>query len=297
MSNVDAGPIARQAFEPLEHDVSKSCPEEALQGYARFQKRRIAVGLAQFVVKQYIKVLASSAKKHNGFQTSAYSQCLEPVNSIISKHETTREGICEATSAKWIAMHANDSSLFNWIYDDNGKINKAAVVNLAFNQIHGETLRDPSGKTDQDRASEIYLFSQGLMRRTKTVQGVGGLRQERTIMEGNKSSGNVGVQLSNGLVSSKITAGFYVMIGVYGPGGGHCMAAFIGQDVCLFDPNFGEYWFPNRGDFVKWFQSAFWLPYRVGRLDARFTLREYGVRMKFVTKQGEMNGKRIGGKY
>lgn len=259
------------------------------------------MSLSQFIVKQYVSHLGSAAKRHKGFQTATYSQCLEPVNSIIGKHAVSREGVCEATSAKWIVLHAHGSSLFNWIYDGNGKINRSAVVNLAFNQIDGETrLKGQSGKTDQDWASERYLFSHGIQRRSGIIpqNKSGFLNPVRSLTKGDSSSGDVGNQLAAALGSSgQIRSGFYVMIGIHGSGGGHCMAAYIGEDICFFDPNFGEYWFPKRSDFVDWFRKSGWLPYRVARLNKRFALREYAPKMGFVAKHGEIGGHLIVGDY
>ena len=35
------------------------------------------------------------------------------------------------------------------------------------------------------------------------------------------------------------------------------MAAWVGADVAFFDPNFGEFWFENRQDFINWFPAFF----------------------------------------
>lgn len=258
------------------------------------------MGLSQFIVQQYIKHLGRSAERKGGHQTASYSQCLEPVNSMIGRHKTSREGICEATSARWIVLHARGSSLFNWIYKSDGKINPAAIVNLAINQIEGETReRGQSGQTDQDWFSEMYLWSHGIARRNGLIpqNNYGYLNPVRSLTEGDKSAGDVGEQLAHALVAPPLVTGYYVMIGIHGKSGGHCMAAFVGQDVCFFDPNFGEYWFPKRADFVRWFTSHFWLAYRIGGLNSSFALREYAPKMGFVTKHGQVADHLVMGKY
>ena len=53
-------------------------------------------------------------------------------------------------------------------------------------------------------------------------------------------------------------AGRYRKIGIEGMAGGHSMAAHIAGDVCLFDPNFGEFWFENHDMFQSWFTGYFW---------------------------------------
>ena len=258
------------------------------------------MGLGQFIVKKFINHLGSAASKRGGFQTAKYSQCLEPINSIIGKHKTSREGICEATSAKWVALHAHGSSLFNWVYDSKGKINRAAIVNLAFNQIEGETREmGQSGRTNQDWATETYLFSHGVMRRNGIIpqSSHGFTNPVRSLTKGDSTAGDVGHQLATAMVAPKLITGYYVMIGIHGKSGGHCMAAYVGQDVCFFDPNFGEYWFPQRANFVKWFTSNFWLAYRIGGLNKRFALREYAPKMGFVKKHGEVSGHLVLGDY
>jgi hypothetical protein len=259
------------------------------------------MGLQSFIIKQYIKNMKSSAEKRNGFQTATFSQALEPTNSAIGKHAVSRDGICQALSQKWIVMHAHGSSLFRWLYDEDGRINKSAISNMAINQIDSETrLRGQSGKTDQEWASEKYLFSYGLLRRTSTVmnQQSGYVVAQRSLTAGDDSASDIFTQLANGLVnSSKLITGYYVMIGINGSGGGHCMAAYVGRDICFFDPNFGEYWFPNRQDFVGWLRATLPLPYRIGRINKEFALREYAPKMGFVTKGDEVGGHMMVGTY
>jgi hypothetical protein len=52
--------------------------------------------------------------------------------------------------------------------------------------------------------------------------------------------------------------------------------AFVGTDVAFFDPNFGEYWFPNRTDFARWFGEFFWpKSFYDCLLSGSFALRDY----------------------
>lgn len=245
------------------------------------------MGLQQFIVQQFIKHLGKTAKQHGGFQTAAYSQSLEPVYSMISD-AAMAEGICEASSARWVAEHAKGSSFFQWIHDKNGKIKRTAIVDLAAQQRAGEA------KKSQDRASEEFLFGEGLIRRTNPMMTRSGREMvpTRSFAEG---VGNVGINLPKAMTASRLITGYYVMIGIYGSGGAHCMAAYIGQDICFFDPNFGEYWFPDQANFVKWFHESFWLSYRIGNLDHHFHLREYAPKMKFVTQYGRINRVAMGG--
>jgi YopT peptidase len=252
------------------------------------------VGLQSFIIKQYIRYMQTLAEKHHGQCTAKFSQALEPVNSMIGKHAVSRDGICQAMSQKWIVLHAHGSSLFNWVYQDDGTIDAAAISNLSINQIETETrLKGQSGKTDQDWASEKYLFSHGIMRRSGIIPQVnsGYVQSVRSLISGDKSTGDIFGQLANALVnSSKLITGYYMMIGIQGSGGGHCMAAYVGEDICFFDPNFGEFWFPKRQDFVGWFRGAIPLPYRVGRINKTFSVREYAPKMGFVKRGDEVGG-------
>ena len=245
------------------------------------------MGIQTFIVRQYIKHMKTSAVKHNGFQTSDFSQCVEPVHSIIGKHANSRDGICQAMSQRWIVMHAAGGSLFNWMCDASGKVKPAAIVNLSVNQVETETREMYAGRTDQDWVSEKYLYANGIIRRTGVLAAAVTPTQSvfvRDITAGTKAGGNIFQQLANGLVnSSTLVTGYYVMIGIHGKGGGHCMAAYVGQDIAFFDPNFGEYWFPDRRNFVAWFRDSVGLPYKVGGLNAEFSLRAYAPKMGFVT--------------
>ncbi|MES3033801.1 MAG: YopT-type cysteine protease domain-containing protein [Gemmatimonadota bacterium] len=254
------------------------------------------MGIQAFVVRQYIKHLKSSAVKHDGFQTHDFSQSLEPTNSIIAKHGTSRDGICQAMSQRWIVMHAHGGSLFNWLCDASGKVRADAIVNLAVNQVDSET-RTHRHQTDQDWASEKYLHANGIIRRTGVLPVAGQFM--RDFIGGSRASGNIFQQLANGLVnSSKLVTGHYVMIGIQGPGGGHCMAAYVGHDIAFFDPNFGEYWFPDRRHFVGWFRDAVNLPYKIGDINQSFSLRTYAPRMGFMTDGfGRINNRAVGGAF
>ena len=259
------------------------------------------MGLQSFIIKQYIKHLKTIAEKRHGFQTAAFSQALEPTNSIIGKHATSRDGICQAMSQRWIVMHAHGSSLFNWIYDKNGKIDAAAIASLSVNQIETETVtKGASGTVNQDWNSERYLFSHGLLRRTSILPEIdhGFAHNTRNLITGDKAGGNIFTQMAHGLVSSsKLVTGHYVMIGISGSGGGHCMAAYVGHDIAFFDPNFGEYWFANRQDFSGWLRDALTLPYRIGKINRSFTLREYAPKMGFVQKMDTIGGHRMSGEF
>jgi YopT peptidase len=248
------------------------------------------MGITSLVVRLYIRHMAHAAKNWNGYQTASFSQALEPTNSIIGRHATSRDGICQALSQRWIVLHSQGSSLFNWLYDKNGRIDPAAVANVTFNQIEGE-----APGVNQDAVSERYLFSHGLMRRTGIIQTAdsnGFLGHARAFSEGSKAQGDIFTQLANAIVgSARKVSGFYVMIAIKGPGGGHCMAAYVGDDLAYFDPNFGEYWFPNRDNFAGWLRETSAPPYRFGGIHKTFQVREYAPKMGFV-KEGHKIGRR-----
>ena len=88
--------------------------------------------------------------------------------------------------------------------------------------------------------------------------------------------------LASDLASSmKNGTGSYRTIGIWGPGGAHAMAAWVGQDVAFFDPNFGEFWFEKSGDFINWFphfwrRSMYELP-KLG-LSNRYEIMDYSLK-------------------
>jgi len=250
-------------------------------------------GIENYVVKR----IQESAKAYGGECTYQFSQAINPVAGMIGKSKVTSGGICQALSEMWVVFHAHDQALWNWLCP-NGKLSSSALANVAYNFKYG-SVKEGSGfsaLTDQDQNSDHWFLQYGIRRRTDTVQrkfneSVGGKMQKvayanRSLAEGARTGGvsrcGLGKNLARDLVGGSMVKnmgmrdGTYRMIGVYGGSGSHCMCAFIGTDAVYFDPNFGEFWFPKRSDFEKWFGEYFWpKSFYDWMLSGSFSIRDY----------------------
>ena len=80
--------------------------------------------------------------------------------------------------------------------------------------------------------------------------------QNRIAMGSGINAGHLlGSYLNEDWLASK-GSGSYVLISIMG-NGGHAMAAYIGNDIAFFDPNYGEFWFPTHLQFFQFFMN-FW---------------------------------------
>ena len=194
----------------------------------------------------------------------AYSQCVEPTNTLIKMLPYTSNGICQALSAKWIAEHANDRSLWNWLFAPGStNVKQAAIANLMINftesvQRTGKLAnpttmnKNTGGDFYQDFVTDKYLGLYDVVRRKATQAGYMGTIASQLPV--GKLGHNLASRFQESWLCSK--GGSYILISIMG-NGGHAMAAYVGQDVAFFDPNFGEYWFPSINEFYPWFLK-FW---------------------------------------
>jgi hypothetical protein len=205
-----------------------------------------------------------------------FSQSREPVRSMIASLPYTREGICQALTAKWIAEHFNGRSLWTWLADrasgdaiDLHKIGTLMINFADFSQRMGR-LANPTtsintANMDQrlqqmgklsymDFVTGRYLRLWGLARRTRPQdfgpgEMVGGYSP--------RTGQLIAQRLANAPVghSPAPYTAISVMRGamVGGTQSGHALAAFVDTDVAFFDPNYGEFYFGDRGAFLQWF--------------------------------------------
>lgn len=205
---------------------------------------------------------------NNGGSYVHYSQCIEPTATLINMLPYTKDGICQALSAKWIAEHANGRSLWNWLCTPGTtNVKQGAVANLMINftesvqrtgKLSNPTTRNKNthGQFYQDFVTDKYLGLYGLVRR-KIVQDsvIGSMKNQLSVGGGLNAGRRLARRLNESRMVSK-GSGSYVLISIMG-NGGHAMAAFIGEDIAFFDPNFGEFWFPSHQQFYKFFLK-FW---------------------------------------
>ncbi|MBB4264897.1 YopT-type cysteine protease domain-containing protein [Roseospira visakhapatnamensis] len=189
-------------------------------------------------------------------------------------------GVCKALSLYWIGFHATDDSFWHWIYADPkaGRIRQKGA-----NQLHGALvimLHTEYGDRRQDRhthlanapvandmltggprparaeRSEIYkdAFAESFLRPYKVTP-----RRGITGSDAFRATASIGgSRLTAKEVTDAVTAhtGCYCQLstsGGSGTHGKHAMALWVGQqDISFFDPNNGEFWFPNHKAFQRW---------------------------------------------
>lgn len=262
-----------------------------------------------FGIEDYlVKRIQDSASKYGGECTYRFSQAIQPVSGMIGKSKITKGGICQALSEMWVVFHAHDGALWNWLCP-NGKLSSSALANVAYNFNYGST-KDGVKLDSQDQNSDMWFLQYGIRRRTGIIQQKfnefnNGRAEKvsyatRSLAEGSRGKGvskaGLGKNLAKDLVTGSMVKnmglgdGTYRMIGVYGGDGSHCMCAFVGTDVAYFDPNFGEFWFPKRDDFQKWYGDYFWpKSFYDWMLSNSYSIRDYARAVGAGAKN--LNGK------
>ncbi len=240
------------------------------------------------LIGAYVGIVQRSVRSAGGHLTWDFSQCVNPVATIIGTDTVTRDGICEMLSAKWIDEHAHDSALANWITQGGGGTVNASKIRLLMQWfIIGDSMRPSQmisphstspdiqrGSQNQDKATRNFLLSRGIIRRGGGLQNGWGV--------GNKAGGEkIKAKLASDLCDSRGGTGSYRIIGIYGSdASGHCMACYTGlQDIAFFDPNFGEFWFEDKKKFQKWFMEDFYVKSLYSRMmNDHYELFDYGLR-------------------
>lgn len=264
--------------------------------------------LTAIALKPIIARVRNSASEFNGYCTWHFSQIKSPVAKVLAADKETSGGICEMLSAKWILCHANGGSLATWLSKDGQSVAKedidASKIRILMqlflvgsemntDYILGES--DRFGHVDQTGATNRWLAAKGVVQRKSikpmTFLNAGSvnipIKKKGSRSGGDRATyaGNIASEMAGHLKNS---CGDYCTIGLWGPNDGHAMAAWVGSnDAVFFDPNFGEFWFQNKKDFISWFPtffktSLYSLPY-LG-LCEKYEIREFGAAMKHASR-------------
>ena len=196
--------------------------------------------------------------------TSTVTQCADPMKSMIFQDADTAGGVCESLSAHWIKYHAEGDSLWNWLCDGNGMVKAGPVWDVMHVQRRG--MNGGPGQ-NQNVMTDRYLRENGIQRLPTNrgrVMMNGAMRAYAYAEEYQGRTGFFSAQdLGNDIIRDATTAGGrtggqYKKIGISGRMGAHAMAAWVAEDVAFYDPNFGEFWFETKQQFVAWFNGEFW---------------------------------------
>lgn len=224
-----------------------------------------------------IRSVRNSAANFGGHCTWEFSQTQDPVASLMAVNPDSAKGICQMLATKWLEGHANDDHIANWIMTSGGQIDASKVryimqlfiIGLKMNPTAVEGNVVAGDASNQRSATHCWLQHKGIIRRHGIVpiQILHGPLQ--TIPLGTstdtKNSGRAGGSRSGhaARIATAIAndiqngSGHYAIIEISGPREGHAMAAWISNDVTFFDPNFGEFYFSDKADFIRWFPTFF----------------------------------------
>ncbi|WP_426960275.1 YopT-type cysteine protease domain-containing protein [Muricoccus radiodurans] len=227
-------------------------------------------------------------QKHGGVRTWKFKQ---------SDFEVWKQyrsaGICGALSAFWIRAHASGGSLVNELgggdsqYGNTGarkQLNTGLLKEITFyhkifsagdgdNQAQGfgtwlshhgiETLRYSKTKVTSTFRGPV---AQSLHGKQHANSGLVPADEADPLIEENII--NKGMMLYSDCYARINFSGSFL-----GRPAGHCVAAWLGLraggDVAFFDPNFGEFWFPRRDNFNRFFREYYKTTYR--RFPTNFT--------------------------
>jgi hypothetical protein len=159
-------------------------------------------------------------------------------------------GVCATLCAFWIVFHAQQDlgrssfthgrSLWDYLFKDGG-LNMGAAQNIVIEHHMS------SGHQITYLANFMQKF--GVYRRAKTMTGGDLLTDVPMLL-----SYTTAMQCARAITAVNGYKTISLKPNADGSGGGHMVAAFCdGGDVLFMDPNFGEFWFPNRKTFTAWF--------------------------------------------
>ncbi|WGE90215.1 YopT-type cysteine protease domain-containing protein [Actinobacillus arthritidis] len=201
-----------------------------------------------------IKEVRDSAKEFGGEVSFTFAQSKGKVYKEIIKHMETQNGVCESTCAHWIAKKVQeDQSLWNDLYDSGKekKLNKETLDSIK--KLQTEFINAGTA-TQQFKLTEEWLAEKGVVAKQKKV----GEFSRKDEVSGSVSGQNIETLVKAIIDTGSDTTGIK-KISINLKGGSHTVSVAVnGDKVVFFDPNFGEMTFPNKDQFAKWMEKAFW---------------------------------------
>ena len=216
-----------------------------------------------------VKRVQEKVTDFGGYCTWPFSQMTEPMVTLRAAHRETRGGLCSMMAACWIERHANGSSLASWLSSASGDIDHSKVRQLIQLSIISGTMRSGMmmeqnvGSIMQEDATLSWLRQKGVVVcRVMTIDEAGNVSHStediRTgARHGWPKVGFVREMVANVQKDLYTCCNNYALMGLIGHINAHGMAAWVGNDVCYFDPNFGEFYFHDRYSFLRWFPHYF----------------------------------------
>jgi hypothetical protein len=178
-------------------------------------------------------------------------------------------GVCKALCTYWIATHATDEDFWGWLQRDGGiiRVAQASFIIDAHVSYLGEI------ETGRNAAGEAWERTR-LGAYDVIPQGYDGARKEFSV---NQLTPYMRGHLLAARIAPDRRRWGYKSISVYRGGQrGHSLAAWVGNDVLFFDPNFGEFWFEDVRNFKKWFAQYWTITGNGKRYDRDYIVRSWG---------------------
>lgn len=204
-----------------------------------------------------VKKVRKSVTKYHGKVNFAFSQVQTDFLKEIIKHKQTSGGICNALTSYWIALHAQGKNLFKEIITgDENKLNKNKIFEIKKLQV------DFDNHEESFLAHKNWLNSQGLD--YKTFYKDDGYFKNKGTKNKYQRPENTTEAIKNLAESIVSTPGHnkngeYKKISLHGSMLGYSVSAYINKNtVIYFDPNFGEFEFNKKNDFIEWFVDKYW---------------------------------------
>ncbi|WP_421196132.1 YopT-type cysteine protease domain-containing protein [Aeromonas jandaei] len=201
-------------------------------------------------VRLFLGTVRDSVPQHGGSVTFKFAQTKGAFLGEIMKHGDTSGGVCESISAHWISSHAKGDSLFNQLYTGGQKGQFQIDTLVSIKQLQMDGMQE---HVDQAQVTSNWLTDHNLVPRMS--------KSGYPMPPVSGQTGSQGPeQLVAAILDTRGESAEYKKISFSGKMAGHTVAAHVDeqQGVTFFDPNFGEFHFPDKEQFKNWFTNAFW---------------------------------------
>lgn len=186
----------------------------------------------------------------------------------------TAGGVCKALSLYWIGMHAKEESFWNWIGTQgaintlNGQRVMATFLSYGSHLDRFDAANPTSSNAEYEAQKDVW--ANGVLAPYKVVPYTTATGKGLA-----KLSGGTDVVAKLAFFAEN-NADIYMQLSLGGSAGRHAVSFYVGwKDICFYDPNFGEYWFPKKGDIRFWFETFMRASGYAGALGDNFTMRYY----------------------
>lgn len=217
---------------------------------SRFSFSMIMDRLLHLAVRMSLGTVRDSVPQYGGTVSFKFAQTKGTFLGEIMKHKETAGGVCESVSAHWISSHAKGGNLFDKLYTGGQKGQFQIDTLVSIKQLQMDGVQD---NVDQARVTSSWLKDNGVEPR------MGKYGYPAPVASGETGSQGV-ARLLDAILDTNGEASEYKKISFSGKMAGHTVAACVDEQkgVTFFDPNFGEFHFPDKQSFGNWFSDAFW---------------------------------------